>query len=355
MAASQYGLISSDPKKKFSTQLAAGTALEDENVDQARLPTANFSSLPGLAVNQNIGTPQAVRAANVPANFKFTGAYEAANRALAEQESNAALGRRNSIADLDSQYRDVMQKSTRMQDMARTALQESMASRGLTMSGINAQGVGQQETEYNTYLNDLAQNRARGLSGIENNYAGLLNELSRRREGLFYDQQKEEEDRKLEQERLKAEAAAQQQQAQQQQAMLAQIQAAQESARRAASAATAAAAAGQFQMPQIGGGYGGGAPPAAQPTQQYKPGEQRVTMPSGANGMNQAGWTNWVHNNLDANASPAAVQAVLQQLMKDQPNGGTPLSDIAWLIQQYPNQATSGGDKQYAAGGGRRF
>lgn len=355
MATSQYGLISSDPKKKFATQLAAGAALEDENVDQSQLPTANFSTLPTLQVNSSVGTPQAVRAANVPANFKFTGAYEAANRALAEEESNAALGRRNSIADLDSQYRDVMQKSTRMQDLARTALQENMASRGLTMSGINAQGVGQQETDYNQYLNDIATQRARGLSGIENNYAGLLNQLSRRREGLFYDQQQEEENKRLESERLKAEAAAQQQQAQQQQAMLAQIQAAQESARRAASAAAAAAAAGSFQMPQIGGGGYGGAPSPAQPSQQYKPGEQRITMPNVAQGMNQAGWLNWVHSNLDANASPAAAQAVLQQLMKDQPNGGTPLSDIAWLIQQYPNQATSGGDKQYAAGGGRRF
>lgn len=354
MATSTYGLIQTDPKKKFALQTAQVGVDDPDQSGGTALPSANFSTLPTIQ-NPTVKSNVTVNPASIPANYQFTGRYDALNRALGQQESDAALARRNNLADIDEQFRNTTQKGADLAAIARTQLQENMASRGLMMSGINAQATGEQEKNYNSYLQDLAASRARAMSGVESDYASVLNQLFRQREGLFFDQQQEEQERKLQEERLKAEAEAKRVQAEQQAAMLQQIQAAQDAARQAAMAAAAAASRPTYNPVAIGGGGYGGAPSPAQPTQQYKPGEQRVTMPNVAQGMTQAGWLNWVHSNLDANASPAAAQAVLQQLMKDQYNGGTPLSDIAWLIQQYPNQGTSGGDKQYAAGGGRRF
>lgn len=333
MATSQYGLIATDPKKKFATQVASGVDPNEDQSGNTQLPTANFSKLPTIqAPTVAVGPAPAVHQANIPANFQFTGAYEAANRALAQQESDASLQRRNSIADLDSQYRDILQKGADLQAIARTQLQENLASRGLMMSGINAQASGQQEKSYNQALADAAQARARGLSGIEGDYANVLNELARRREGLFYDQQKEEEAKRLQQEQLKAQAEAQRVQAEQQAAMLAQIQAAQETARQAAMAAAAASQLPRYSAPSLPA-YGGGGGYAPEPTAAPN---NNIVLPNFQSEQQARGW---VRDTLDRNASDEAVGQVINYLMRAGANG-LPLSDIAWLIQQYPNQSS---------------
>lgn len=336
MATSTYGLIQTDPKKKFTLQTAQANVDDPDQSGGTALPTANFANLPTIAAPAARAANATLRPAAVPANFQFTGRYDAANRGLLQQESDAGLARRNNLADVDEQYRNASQRSGDLAAIARTQLQENMASRGLMMSGINAQATGQQETQYNQYLQDLAASRARALAGIETDYAGVLNQSSRSREGLFFDQQQEEEERRLQEERLKAEATARQQQADQQAQALQQMQAAQEAARQAAMAAAAAASRPSYQPTQIGGGGGGGyggPPPSAQPVQQQN--GNWVQAPHLAQGTTMASFGNWVHNNLDANASPNAIKAVLNVFNA---NGGASLSDLAWLIQQYPNQ-----------------
>lgn len=341
-ASSVFGLIQTDPKKKFTLQTAINP---EDDEGQGELPTANYSAVPKIAAPFAQGVANAtIRQAQIPANFQFTGAYEAANRALAQEESDAALGRRNNIAQVDQQYRDALARSGDLASIARTQLQENLASRGILQSGINAQAAGQQEKEYNYHLGELGKSRANALSGIETNYAGLLNELARRREGLFFDQQKEEEQKRLQEERLKAEAEAKRVEAEQRAVMLEQIRQQTEAAQRAAQAAAAASQLPSYAPPALagGGGYGQsgyGAPPQAAPS-------QNVVLPRVQSEQEAKAW---VKNNIDQWASPEAVNQVVAHLVKAGANG-IPLQDIAWLIQQYPNQPTSGQDKIY---GGR--
>lgn len=356
MANSAFGLIQTDPKKRFALQTAINPEDDQGAGGTTELPSANFSTVPTIASPTiNTGQGASIRQANLPANFQWTGAYEAANRALAQEESDAGFARRSNIANVDQQYRDALARSGDLASIARTQLQENMATRGLMMSGINAQASGHQEKEYNYHLGELGKARANALSGVESNYAQILNELYRRREGLAMDQQKEEENRRLQEERLKAEAEARRVQQEQQAQMLAQIQAQTEAAQRAAAAAAAASQIPTYSPPALAGG-GGGSYNYGQPQQQAPQGPPpgNIVMPQWGQGVTRQGVENWVRSNIDRNVTGEAMNQVINHLVKAGPMG-IPLADIAWLIQQYPNTPTSGGDKQYAAGGGRRF
>ena len=354
-----YGLLNPKGKGALSLQTIGSAPLGEQDDENTGLPTSPFANLPitpGVS-----GTPaqiQAVQAANIPANFQFTGEFDAANRGLLQQETDYGFSRTNTLAQLAEQYQQSIRQAEKQQMQGRKSLFASLADRGALGSGAALSSVADFDTEYNDYLNNLSRERASGVANAENSYASALNQLGRQREGLVSKQQAAEEARRLQEEQLKAEAARNAQLEEQRRGDIQRMIESQNAATAAAQAATAAAQratySNGFSGGGGGGGYGGGG--GGQPQQQqYKPGEQRVTMPSGANGMGQSGWTNWVHNNLDANASPAAVQAVLQQLMKDQPRGGTPISDLAWLIQQYPNQPVSQSDVGGKVYGGRFF
>lgn len=350
VASSVYGLIQTDPRKKFTLQTAINPEDDDDQSDLA-LPTANFSSVPTIATptGSAIRSNATVHAANIPANFQFTGAYEAANRALAQQESDAALARRNNITSVDQQYRDALARSGDLASIARTQLQENLASRGLATSGINAQAVGQQEGEYNYQLGELGKARANALSGIEANYADVLNQLYRQRESLFGQQQKDEEDRRLQEERLKAEAEAKRVQAEQQAQMIAAMRQQAEAAARAAAAAAAASQIPSYSPPSLGFGAGGGGAGYSPPQQQ---GNGNIVLPRFQSEQQARGW---VRDTLDRNASDQAVSQVINYLMRAGSNG-LPLADLAWLIQQYPNsQPVSKSDVGGKVYGGRFF
>lgn len=317
-----FGLEETDPKKKFTLQAAQSTApVGDDSSSSLTAPTTPFSNLPLIqSVAQNIIGSQP--GANLPANFKFTGAYENRNRGLQQEESDAGFRRRNTLADIDEQYQTTQRKSADLRNIAYKQLVENMASRGLGASGIHAQEQGKLETNYTDYLNDLATSRARGITGVENDYSSILNEISRRREGLFGEQQKGEEDRKLREEQAKAAAEAQRVQAEQQAAMLQEIAKAQESARSAAQAASAARALPSYSAPSIGGG--GGYYQQPQQEQQAAPQSNLIVLPPFGQGVQQSQVKSWIVNNVDRNlaGNAPALDAVMNALIKN-PNGMT--------------------------------
>lgn len=327
MASTVFGLNPVDPKKKFTLQSAIGqTPVDDQQIDPSQIPTSPYSALPAGSVFQGIaqgivGKTPTVRSANIPANYKFSGTYDVANRGLSQEESDAALGRRNTLATVDEDFQKAQRKAAELKDIAFKQLQQSMANRGLSFSGINVDETGKQEKNYVDYLNDLGTSRGRALAGVENNYAGILNDIARRREGLFGAQQKDEEDRRLREEQVKAQAEAARVQREQQQAMLAEIAKAQEAARQAAQAAAAARALPTYSAPSLAGGGGGGyyAPqPAPEPQAAPTRDPNVIALPPFGPGASESGVKNWIVNNVDrglANNAPA-LDAVMKALIK---------------------------------------
>jgi hypothetical protein len=280
-------------------------------------------------------------------NYAFNPKYAAADQALLRKIANAGAMRSGAISQAETEYGYSTDEATRQRDKAMGTLNNRLASQGIYHSSIRADKQGDLTEDYTRYLDALSRKLAGAKQGAEFDYAGVLADIGAQREGLFQQQTEEETAARLAEAQRQAEAQAKAEEASRQEALMrALIEA--ENQRQA-----------QYQAPSYGlpGGYSIGAPPpAAQPVQpQYKADEQRVTMPGGVNGMTMNGFANWVHNNLDRNASPQAVQAVFQQLMKDTPNGGTPWSDIAWLIQQYPNTPVSTSDVGGKVYGGRFF
>lgn len=355
-----YGLLNSKGKGALSLQTLGQAALGDEDIDENGLPTSPFSSLPaGSLGGMGTGAPvsvQAVQAANIPANFQFTGEFDARNRALLQQETDAGFTRSNTLAQIADQYLQAMRQAEKQQTKGRKSLFASLADRGALGSGAALTSVSEFDTEYNDYLNNLSRGRAADIANAENSYASLLNQLGRQREGLVSQQQQVEEQRRIEEERVRAEAARQAQLEEQRRAQIQQMIEAQQQAAAAAQAAAQAAQASMSYNPiSFGGGGGGGggyAPPPA-PSPYTKPGEDNIALPAFGPGVTRKAVESWVLTNIAPHATPAAVNQVIDYLTRAGPNG-LPRSDIAWLISQY-SAPTSGGDKQYAAGGGRRF
>lgn len=362
-----YGLLQPKQKGALSLQTLGGTPLEDDEVDENGLPKSPFANLPLTPITGSGTTPgaiQQVQAANIPANFQFTGEFDALNRALLQQETDAGFQRKNTLASIAEQYLESVRRAEKQQEQSRKGLFASLADRGALGSGAALQSVADFDTEFNDYLNQLSRQRASGIASTENEYASLLNQLGRQREGLVSRQQQFEEERRLEEERLRAEAQRQAQLEEQRRQQIQQLIDSQNQARIAAEQAAAAARQAQFsyQPPQFGGGYNAGgyspapqAPAAAPPTPQYKPGEQRITLPAGANGMSWSAFGHWVRGNIDKYASDQAVRAVYNELLRTTPQGGTPISDIAWLIQQHPNPGISQINPYNAGNGVRVF
>lgn len=334
-ASTIFGLTDEqDPKKRMALQSGQISIGDSGTSSDLSIPTAQFSNLPKIqqVAASIVGQAPSIRAAQLPANFSFTGKYEAANRGLQQEESDAGLARRNQLANIDEQYQRAQTKSSDLRDIAYKQLVESMASRGLGASGIHAQEQAKLEKNYNDYLNELAYSRGQALSGVEGSYASILNDIARRREGLFGEQQAAEEERRLREEQAKAAAEAQRQQAEQQQKMLEQIAQAQEAARRAAEAASAARAMPVYTPVSIGSGGGGGysAPEPQAPEPQQNP--TLITLPPFGQGAQQADVKNWIVNNVDRNLAnnPIALDAVFQALLKNR--SGLTTAQISAII-----------------------
>lgn len=336
-----YGLLSPKGKGALSLQTLGQAALGEEEVDENGLPTSPFAALPAGSLGGAGTGPvsvQAVQAANIPANFQFTGEFDARNRALLQQETDAGFSRTNTLAQIADQYLQAMRQAEKQQTKGRKSLFASLADRGALGSGAALESVGEFDTSYNDYLNNLSRGRASDIANAENSYASVLNQLGRQREGLVSQQQQAEEQRRIEEERVRAEAARQAQLEEQRRTQIQQMIDAQQQAAAAAQAAAQAAQASMSYNPVSFGGGGGGGGYGYEQQQPVHTPPGNIVMPNWGQGVTRAGVENWVRTNVDRYVSGRAMDAVIQELTRTARTGGTSVQDLAWLIRQFPNQ-----------------
>lgn len=349
-----FGLLSTAGKGKATLQQIGTQPVDGENIDQNGLPSSPFATL-NPAAQMGGSSPQQVaqiQQANIPQNFQFTGEWDAANRALQQQESDAGLVRTNTLAGIASQFLNANQAAEKDFNKNRTRLYEALADRGALGSSASLDRVGELETDFQSYLDRLAQQRAYDMSAAENQYASLVNNIGRQREGLVSRQQQAEEQRRLEEARLQAEAERAAREEQQRQEQIQQLIQAQEQARIAAEEARQQALAAQtmyssISLPTfsggggysggIGGGGGGGGSAAPAPA----PSPDIVRLPVFGNGVTTKAVDNWIRTNVDPNITGTTLAKVREVLSKAGPNGVS-RSDLAWLIQNTSNAARVG-------------
>ncbi len=346
-----YGLLAPGNKGKLSLQTLGSAALGDEDVDESGLPTSPFTNLP----LQMGGAPSPaqiaqIQAANIPQGFQFTGAFDARNRGLLQQESDAGLNRTNSLAAIAEQFLQATRQAEQSNAKGRKSLFASLADRGALGSGAALQSVADYDTEFNDYLNNLSRARAADSANAENSYASILNQLGRQREGLVSEQQQYEEQRRLEEERVRAEAERQRVAEEQRREQINQMIAAQQAAQQAAQAAAAAAAARpSYSMPSFGGGGGGGGASYGSAPQAPQPQQGLIQLPQFGPGVSRQAVESWIVNNIDRNlaGNAGALNGIIREF---QQNGGvTSLDRISQIIASYAQPT-----QQYSAGGGMR-
>lgn len=342
-----YGLMPTQGKGKFSLQTLGAKAVEDDTQAQpSQSPwSAKAASLAPAQGVENMNRVQ-LTPAQIAANFQWTGPYDAANRALQQQESDAGLSRNNTLAQIASSFLEANRQAEGDYTKGRRRQWEGLADRGIVNSSPALEAVTEYDTEFNSYLDRLAKAKAYDEMGVENQYASTLNNLGRQREGLASQQQAEEETRRVEEARLAAEAERQAREEESRRQQIQQMIAAQEQARLAAEAASQAALAASYTYSApgggdygfSGGGYDGGGfyqeeAPAPAPV---APARDMVVLPAFAPGVTTTAVDSWIKKNVDPNVSGTALKKVREVLSKAGP-GGVPRSDIAWLIGQHPN------------------
>lgn len=345
-----------DDKNKLNLQTMAQNAL---NPGQVTSDTAS-----GPATNPWAGAPlrtetaaaptetMQVAAAQLPANFQWTGEFDAANRGLQQQESDAGFKRNQTLQQIADTYLRGTQDAAVTQGKARNSLFADLASRGMLGSSPTLKSDAELSTNYNRYLDSLSRAKAGDTANVENSYASVLNQTARQREGLASQQQAAEEQRRLAEAQAKAEAERQAQEAQMRQQEIQQLIAAQEQARQAAESAAQMAAANRAQisysmpsMPSIGygGGYDGGydAPSESAPQQ-----EERIVLPfNGATSgpVPRTAVENWVRNNVDPNLSGPVLNSVITALSGSGTMGMT-RSQLANIIATQAGAGTNIGN-----------
>ena len=345
-----YGLTSTQGKGKFSLQTLGTKAVEDDTQAQpSQSPWAakTASLTPQAQGVENMNRVQ-LTPAQIAANFQWTGPYDAANRALQQQESDAGLSRSNTLAQIASSFLEANRQAEGDYTKGRRRQWEGLADRGIVNSSPALEAVTEYDTEFNSYLDRLAKTKAYDEMGVENQYASTLNQLGRQREGLASQQQAEEEARRVEEAKLAAEAERQAREEENRRQQIQQMIAAQEQARLAAEAASQAALAASYTYSApgggdygfSGGGYDGGGfsggyeeAPAPAPA---APARDMVVLPAFAPGVTTTAVDSWIKKNVDPNVSGTALKKVREVLSKAGP-GGVSRSDIAWLIGQHPN------------------
>jgi len=356
VASNIFGLMASDPNKgKLSLQTLAGKVLDPNGQPVTSdtydgVPNTNpYTALPYSQIQASANAPQVaqVNAANLPANFQWTGEFDAANRGLQQQESDAGLKRNNSLQSIADTYLRATQEAGDTQHKSTLALAASMAGRGLLGSTPTLVANADLSTNYQKYLDKLGYAKAQDVAGVENNYASVLNNASRTRESLASQQQAKEEARRLAEAQAQAEAVRQQQEAEMRRQEIQQLVQAQQAAQAAAEQAAQAAAAASYSYnpPSFGGGgydYGGGgySAPQAAPVQQE---EARVALPfnSATSNVPRSAVEKWVKTNIDPNLGGGKLNAVISALSNSGTTGLT-RTQIAQII------ANAGGGSPFA-------
>lgn len=296
----------------------------------------------GALTASTVGTTRQVGPITTPdvKQYAFNPKYAAADQALLRRIANAGAQRTGAISQAETDYGYATDDASRQRDKAQTTLSNRLAAQGILHSSIRADKQGDLTEDFTRYMDALSRKLAGAKQGAEFDYASVLGDIGAQREGLYMQQTSEEEAARLAEAQRAAEAQAKQYQADQQAALMrALIE--QEQNRQSS-----------YQGVSYGapGGYGIGVPSSAQPAyQQPAAAPDAVVLPAFNNGVTRQGVESWIHNNVDPYVSGTAMDKVIEVLSKAGPTGVS-RNDLAWLITQYPNVATSGGDKVY---GGR--
>lgn len=263
------GLLSTDKKKAFALQLAGGDAQnvqDDPSTTGVNLPTNVFSNVtqaPGVAQGDPKNTAQIKE-------FAFNPTYAQQDQTYRRKLTDAGYARTAQQQDVNDTYTRTVDDAQRQKTDALQRLLESMSSRGLSQSGINLNEQAKTTDAYQRYLDNLSNERAKALSGIESNYAGTVNDIAAAREAMYLKQVQEEEAARLEEARRQAEAQAAQEEADRQAQLMQELIAAQQTALANIQAPSIPALSSPgigVSVPGVGGG--GSAIPAA-PAQQYQ-------------------------------------------------------------------------------------
>lgn len=268
MAAAAFpGLLSADKKRAFTLQLGGqdqGVA-DDPSVTGLNLPSNVFANSPKGA----IGTGDVSQApAPQIKEFSFNPKYAQQDQTMRRKLADAGYQRTTAQADVNDTYNRTVDEASRQKSDALQRLLEQMSSRGLVQSGINIQEQGKTTDAYQRYLDNLSNDRAKALSGIEGSYAGTVNDIASAREAMYLQQVQEEEAARLEDERRAAEAAQKQAEADRQAQMMQDLIAAQQAAITSYQAPQIAMPSSPgigVSIPSLGGG-GGSAPEAPAPS-----------------------------------------------------------------------------------------
>lgn len=343
-----YGLVNPTSKGKLSLQSLGQGVLEDDTQAPQQSNASPWAAAP--LPTQTPGDGSLVQRlqlnpAQIAANFQWTGEYDAANRALQQQESDAGYGRSNALAQIAQKYLEANRMAETDYNKGRRMQFEGLADRGIIDSSPAVEAVTEYDTEFNAYLDRLAKAKAYDEMGVENSYTSALNQLGRQRESLAAQQQAEEEARRVEEARVAAEAERQAREEQLRREQINQLIQAQEQARIAAEQAQqqALAASYSYSAPpsyDYGGGgydYGGGYYEEPAPAPAPAPARQDiVVLPTFGNGVTTQAVDNWIKKNVDPYVSGTALAKVREVLSKAGP-AGVSRSDLGWLISQYPN------------------
>lgn len=314
-----FGLTTPTQQKgKYSLQTVAQSALGDPEVDPTTLPTNPFSALPA----GQAATPVEIQQVQQPTrNYTFSGKYDAANRQLQAEESDAGFARRTNLQAIAEAFQRGTSQAAQQQEKARRSLFQKLADMGAVTSGGALDKDAELSTNYSRYLDDLARAKAADQAKIENSYAGVLNNASRRRESLFAEQQAEEEARRIEDARLRAEAERASQEAEMRRQEMAALIESQERARVAAELAAQQAAAATISYSPIS--FGGGGYSGSEGYEPEAPVEPKIVLPflNSTSNVPASAVNNWIKKTVDPTLQGVELQKVAQYLTKAGQNG----------------------------------
>lgn len=243
------GLLSADKKKAFALQLGGLTGQPTDGVNEQSVTSglvANPFGTNNAAVtsNANTGTPvnETIK------DFAFNPKYASMDQEYRRKISNAGLQRTSQKAEISDTYSRAVEDADRVKTDALQRLQERMASQGLSQSGINLQENTKTTNEFQRYLDNLSNQKAKAEAGVEGDYGSMLADIAAAREQMYMQQVQEEEAARLQQEEEARQAQRAQEEADRQAQLLQELIAAQQ----AAQASYVAPSIPQISIPGIG-------------------------------------------------------------------------------------------------------
>lgn len=335
------GLVSAAGRRLSAPFGAKQLGEEEEGQDAQPGNMANslnpFSSIATVANAPQVGAAPALK------QFSFNPKYAGLSAQFERDIADAGLKRSNAISQTEDVYKTQLSDAERLQSEAVRRLQDRLAVRGLGSSSIMLNERGQQEGNYQRFLDNLGRMRANQLAQAEMGYGQALEGVNRGREGLYFQQVQEEEQLARERARQEAERAQREQElaaqrqfqeqmrVQAEQAAAAQQAAAQRLAEQQASMYQGLGGGGNYGVGYGGGGGGGGgyAPPANDAVYGL-PNGQMVNADTFMHAVQNAPDQNWLNYLWDRELGlPSNIrQAVLGRISANRGWGGGSLAAL---------------------------